>query len=463
MSATQPRFRMDQSDDELTAPLRRGESAAAELAELYARHHAAVRAYAASCCRDPHTADDLTSEAFTRTIDAVRRGGGPYGLWRPYLLSAVRRMAIDWAAAGRRAQPSDELEDQVDHALTGEELTLTREEGALVVRSFQRLPERWRAVLWYTAVQGEPVSVVAGRLGISESGVSSLAERAREGLREAYLSVHALSRDSGEACSRYSGSLAALVRRKGRRPGKDLGRHLENCAHCRRALTDLVDLNSRLRVVLPGSVLIGGGLLAAGKAGAAKVALAGLATASGAATPGAAVTATSSGHIIGVTKSAAAVGATMSLAVGGYFLILPYEQPLPPPPDARPTVSASPSASAPPVRDGERQLPVGPHTTLRTTAGRLCLEPVSQAGSAVRGSDCDGNSAQSWSELQFQGPAVLLRNTSTGLCLRDTGAGSVSATQVPCDTDDSRQVWRLQFSLEQQSMVMVGGGTTLLA
>ncbi|MEU3923424.1 sigma factor, partial [Streptomyces sp. NPDC029004] len=96
MSAPQQQSQVDRTDDELATPLRRGEAADSELAELYARHHSAVRAYAGSCCRDPHTADDITSEAFTRTIDAVRRGGGPRGPWRPYLLSAVRRIAIDW-------------------------------------------------------------------------------------------------------------------------------------------------------------------------------------------------------------------------------------------------------------------------------------------------------------------------------------------------------------------------------
>nr|PPQ62016.1 hypothetical protein C5F59_39235 [Streptomyces sp. QL37] len=62
-------------------------------AELYGRHGAAVQAYARMCCRDVRTAEDLASEAFVRTIQAVRAGGRPEASWRPYLLAVIRRTA----------------------------------------------------------------------------------------------------------------------------------------------------------------------------------------------------------------------------------------------------------------------------------------------------------------------------------------------------------------------------------
>ncbi|MGW6977742.1 sigma factor, partial [Streptomyces sp. NPDC054952] len=41
------------------------------MAEVFARHHSSVLAYARSCCRDLSTAQDLAAEAFARTYRAV--------------------------------------------------------------------------------------------------------------------------------------------------------------------------------------------------------------------------------------------------------------------------------------------------------------------------------------------------------------------------------------------------------
>ncbi len=55
--------------------MRAGDDQAYE--ELFRRHSGAVLRYARSCCRDAHTADDLTAEVFARTLQAVRGGKGP--------------------------------------------------------------------------------------------------------------------------------------------------------------------------------------------------------------------------------------------------------------------------------------------------------------------------------------------------------------------------------------------------
>ncbi|MFD5388864.1 sigma-70 family RNA polymerase sigma factor [Streptomyces sp. NPDC127074] len=440
-------------DDELAAALRRGEPAAEELAELYTRHRSAVRAYAAACCRDAHTADDITSEAFARTIDATRRGGGPNGAWRSYLLTAARRIAIDWSARDRRIQPSEEIEDQVDQTLTGEALALSREEDELVVRSFQLLPERWQQVLWYTVVKEESAATVGARLGLSESGVGSLALRAREGLREAYLSVHATRGSGGDECGRYSALLAAAVRRKGKRPGRPLQRHLEGCAPCRQAMVDLTDLNSRLRTVLPGAILLGGAGYLAAQAGTTKTALA-----------GATVSSTSLAAQLHLPAAA-----SVTLAAGCCFALLPFGSPspkdaAPPRASASPVAPASPGSPVPspaepgsPVRDG--RLPEGGSTALRSMSTGRCLEAVPAArGGGVRMAGCDGGAEQSWVRLQFRGRTVLLRNVSSDLCLRDSGPRAVSGELRACDSGDGRQVWRFEYRVEARSLVFAGSG-----
>ncbi|MFD5663262.1 sigma factor, partial [Streptomyces hirsutus] len=45
------------------------------------------RGYAGTCCRDAHTADDLTAEFFARVLQAVRGGSGPDHSLRAYLLT----------------------------------------------------------------------------------------------------------------------------------------------------------------------------------------------------------------------------------------------------------------------------------------------------------------------------------------------------------------------------------------
>ncbi|WP_432247343.1 RNA polymerase sigma factor [Streptomyces sanyensis] len=314
----------ERSDAELAAGLRDGSDEAA-MAELYARHRAAVLAYARTCCRDAHTAEDLAAEAFARTLEAVRSGGGPTGPWRPYLLTVVRRTAIAWAATARRSDLTDDVERCAAAAPAeegGEEFALRGEEGDLVVRSFRSLPERWQAVLWQTLVEGESAQRVGTMLGLSASGVWSLAERAREGLREAYLTEHAHGPRASDECRRYGPLLATAVRRGGRRTGRHLDRHLTGCRACRRAFRDLRDLNSRLRVVLPAAVLLWGAekytaaygttasLAAGGTAGGGAVPVPGadVASAAAAAKP----VATAAGVSVGAV---AAIGALVYVAL----------------------------------------------------------------------------------------------------------------------------------------------------
>ncbi|NUK46128.1 RNA polymerase subunit sigma-24, partial [Streptomyces lunaelactis] len=95
---------VSQSDAELTAALRELASDA-PVEELYRRHRTAVLSYARRCCRDPHTAEDLVSEAFARTLQAGGAGGGPGTAWRPDLRPRGRRLALGWAGPARRHRP----------------------------------------------------------------------------------------------------------------------------------------------------------------------------------------------------------------------------------------------------------------------------------------------------------------------------------------------------------------------
>ncbi|MEV4186190.1 sigma-70 family RNA polymerase sigma factor, partial [Streptosporangium canum] len=272
----------ESEDPALTRLVRAGDDRA--VSELYERHYPAVIAFARRLCQDPHTAEDLASEAFARTLRTVRNGpAGPTGDWRPYLYAVVRNTAAEWARSDQRSVLTGEFRE--------DDLTTAAPEPPddLVTRAYRSLPPRWQTVLWHTLIEDEEPERVAKILGITPGNVGVLAFRAREGLRKAYLAAHVSS--ASPRCQEYAEPLAAIVRKKGGRLPRALRAHLESCASCARAHTELLDLNATLRAALP--IALFPSALGAGKW-----------TAAGAGTPGAAGAGTSAGA--GAGKSAAA-------------------------------------------------------------------------------------------------------------------------------------------------------------
>ncbi|MFF3767387.1 sigma-70 family RNA polymerase sigma factor [Streptomyces sp. NPDC001922] len=502
------------SDAELTDSIRRGEPADAELAELYRRHRIPVRAFAGTCSRDPHTAEDLTSEAFVQTIHAVQRGGGPAGTWRPYLLTVVRRTAIDWADTRRRGELTDDVESHARNVAPvddGEQFVLRREDEDLVVRSFRTLPERWQAALWHVLVEREPASSVGTMMGLSASGVGSLVERAREGLREAYLSVHAHRGEVSEECRHYGKQLAITLRRPGRRPDKDLARHLEQCDACRRAQIDLVELNSRLRAVLPGAVLLWGGTAypEMREAGCATGGAEGQVPQVPSTVPAGAGRGAADSTLFSLPRRAGALAALVAVTAGGY-LLLPGEPGAEPPqavrtpttsgprgtvsqtpPDSRPsprrtaptprhpsgtpssgTVTSpapTPTTAPTPAPAEQENPPPGPagRTRLRIDSTGRCMEipaAVPTAGARPQEAGCDGSAAQAWDVVPAGGGRrVLVRNAATRKCLRHTGTRRDRAPvdQQTCDGGDGRQVWRLGVNRSKGTVAFTDGSATM--
>ncbi|MDX3231914.1 sigma-70 family RNA polymerase sigma factor [Streptomyces sp. ME19-01-6] len=217
---------------------------------LYRRHREAALAYARTCCRTLHDAEDLVSEAFIRTFHAVRSGGGPRGPWRPYLLTVIRHTAIEWSAGDRQVLLTADFESwrQQSAEADPQQRLLADEDHRLLIRSFQTLPARWRTVLWHTLVEGDSPHHVAALMGLSPSGLTSLAFRAREGLREAYLRAHVQSVSADNDRCRHFGSLIGAAVRRGAVRGRGLARHLAECGLCSQAYTELLALNAAMPV-----------------------------------------------------------------------------------------------------------------------------------------------------------------------------------------------------------------------
>ena len=257
------------ADAELISAVRGGDVDA--YGELFQRHVGAARRLARQLVVGPDV-DDLVSEAFAKVMVVLQRGGGPDLAFRAYLLTSVRRLHVDRIRASARLHHTDDLEP-FDRGVPFRDTAVEGFESAAAARAFASLPERWQLVLWHTEVEGQKPAEIAPLLGLSPNSVSALAYRAREGLRQAFLSMHA-QETSDAACTWTQDRLGSYVRNGlSRRDSARIEGHLTECRRCTAVYLELTELNAGLAGLL-APLLLGG-------AAAAYVASAGGSTAAG--------------------------------------------------------------------------------------------------------------------------------------------------------------------------------------
>ncbi|MEU2078058.1 sigma-70 family RNA polymerase sigma factor [Streptomyces sp. NPDC013489] len=380
-----PPVELPPSDSELVQLMRDGDDSAYE--ELFRRHSDAVRRYARTCCRDAHTADDLTAEVFARTLQAVRGGAGPEQAVRAYLMTTVRRVAANWTKTQRRehlvedfavfaaeAARSSEVADQTASFGAGldlgaDVLAMHEAEQSLAMQAFRSLPERWQAVLWHTTVEEESPSEVAPLFGLTANATAVLASRAREGLKQAYLQAHvSQSLTAGGDCARYADRLGAYARGGLRmRAERGLRKHLDECAKCRVAAGELAHVNAGIPALLPVAVI---GWFAAGYTLKAAGVVAGGAVGAGAAGAAAAATGSSGGAASGgavaeavgaPAKAGIAAAVAVAAAAGLVWAMAGDPQPVAAPRPAQPVVTpVVPAAPAPAAKPTPKPVPPPP-------------------------------------------------------------------------------------------------------
>ncbi|WP_188037777.1 sigma-70 family RNA polymerase sigma factor, partial [Actinotalea sp. JY-7885] len=244
------------SDAELITAVRGGESE--PFGVLYERHVGAARAVARQYSNRAADADDAVSDAFSRVLSAIQRGGGPDVAFRAYLFTVLRRVAMERTEASKRTVASDDVEmfeAAVGPGESTEAPTLAGFERGVVSKAYSSLPERWQAVLWYTEVEELSAAQIAPILGLTANGVAALAYRAREGLRQAYLQQH-LAAPESEACTIVNKKLGAYVRGGlAKRETALVEGHLDECGTCRALVLELGDVNHGMRVVIAPLVL----------------------------------------------------------------------------------------------------------------------------------------------------------------------------------------------------------------
>jgi RNA polymerase sigma factor (sigma-70 family) len=304
------------ADAELISAVRGGDTHA--YGQLFERHVEAARRLARQLVAAGDV-EDLVSEAFVKVLQVLQRGGGPDVAFRAYLLTAVRRLRVDRLRATSRLHTTDDME-MFDPGVPFRDTAVEGFESATAARAFASLPERWQLVLWHTEVEGQKPADVAPLLGMSANSVSALAYRAREGLRQAYLTQHASELDDA-SCQWARAHLGAYIRDGiSRRDAGKVEDHLRGCRCCAAIYLELSEVNSDLGAVL-APLLLGG---------AAAAYTAATAAATGAA--GAAAMTVQAG-VMGIvgrardlvavhSQAAAVVGVTTAVAVtGGGFAV----------------------------------------------------------------------------------------------------------------------------------------------
>ncbi|GAA3930271.1 hypothetical protein GCM10023085_09530 [Actinomadura viridis] len=252
----------ESSDAVLITRIRAGDVTA--YGTLYERHLGAARGLARQLV-EHHAAEEAVQETFAKVLDAIRRGGGPRTAFRPYLLTALRHTIYDRRRGEHRTEPTARIEEY-DRGTPFADPALEELERAMVVKAFRSLPERWQAVLWHTEIERAKPADVAPILGLTANGVSALAYRAREGLRQAYLQMHlgdppgpssGSGGGPGERCRPVLEKLGPYVRGGlALRDARKVRRHLDGCDRCRDVHNELADVNTALREAM-GPLLLG--------------------------------------------------------------------------------------------------------------------------------------------------------------------------------------------------------------
>ncbi|WP_232481510.1 sigma-70 family RNA polymerase sigma factor [Arthrobacter sp. YN] len=235
------------SDMDLVLQVRAGDRTAFEV--LFERHQGTARKVAAAQVDNFADVDDVVADAFASVYQSITAGKGPDTFFRAYLLTAVRRFAYHANRGASRTRPTAES-FVLDSAVFHDDPAVAHFESKAVAQAFRSLPERWQEVLWYVDIEGLKPAAASTLLGLNPNGVSALALRARERLRQVYLQNHITS-SAGDDCEEYSAQLGAYAREGLRRRSQDRVRaHLEGCPKCTALLLDLNDVQSAMRAVV---------------------------------------------------------------------------------------------------------------------------------------------------------------------------------------------------------------------
>jgi RNA polymerase sigma factor (sigma-70 family) len=245
------------SDEELLQRCREGAPAVRNTAysALWERHHrAGIRS--AQRLAPRLDAEDLVATAYLKIYEALAKGKGPQGAFRPYLYQVIKGVAAD---SYLPQEDTTDILDTVPIAVPDAPWDESSFDLDAAAQAFASLPARWQTVLWYTVVEQLPPREVAKLMQLSPNAVSALAIRAREALQSAWVDAHIKTRHGSPECEfalrhverLHRGRLTARVKR-------EVEAHIGTCPTCARASSDIRTLNEKLALLLT-AIFVGSG------------------------------------------------------------------------------------------------------------------------------------------------------------------------------------------------------------
>jgi RNA polymerase sigma-70 factor (ECF subfamily) len=153
---------------------------------LFQRWSAPLLRYLERMVRDAGTAEELVQEAFLRVYRARARYV-PEARFATWLYKIATRLALNELRRPARRAPHRSADDAGAHSLPDagpsvDAVVDARRRRKRVESELATLPERQRAALWLTAVEGLSYAEVSETLEVSEQAVKALVHRARSAL-----------------------------------------------------------------------------------------------------------------------------------------------------------------------------------------------------------------------------------------------------------------------------------------
>ncbi len=161
------------------------------VAKLYESHFEFVYGYFCRRIRSISATEDLTSETFTRAVEALSRGlyewrGKPFRAW---LLGIARKVFHEWIRDSKTRSSTERLDDLVARGdLVGEEPDLLdslvqREERTALWQLVRKLPMEQQRLVILRYAYGLSYAEIAQRLDRSENACKQLHYRALQRLK----------------------------------------------------------------------------------------------------------------------------------------------------------------------------------------------------------------------------------------------------------------------------------------
>ncbi len=148
------------------------------LAEIHRVYYRPVYRYVAYRISDQATAEDLTSEVFTRLLSALRDQHAPQNTIRGWLFGVASRVVSDYYRRRARAPETALLESLPGGGILPEEAVDRSLAVEALRRALAELPDEQQTVLALRFGAGLKIREVAEQIGKSEGAVKQLQLRA---------------------------------------------------------------------------------------------------------------------------------------------------------------------------------------------------------------------------------------------------------------------------------------------